>query len=50
MIIITVIFCILLYTLVSFYIGLIESSNKTYKYNKIFFPSKVIINFFRSLN
>ena len=43
------ILCILLYITISFYIGLIEASNKTYKYHKLFFPSKIIINFFKSI-
>ena len=44
---------ILTYILNSFYIGLVESSNHNYDMktiNKIFFPSKVIMNFFKSIN
>lgn len=44
---------ILTYILISFYIGLVESSNHNYDMktiNKIFFPSKVIMNFFKSIN
>lgn len=44
---------ILTYVLISFYIGLVESSNHNYDMkaiNKIFFPSKYIMNFFKSLN
>lgn len=50
MIIIYIIMAIVTYCTISFYIGLINASNHNYTYNKIFFPSKLIVNLFKSIS